>query len=645
MLPGEQHDAAYTDCNHNAKSIRYQLIGGSGSVLIGYFHLDVGILSDVGVPEKCWRVKDYANDSLVLKLASSDTISKLMTSTEDGRQVAVLALTLYFLRLMIYAVNAKALEPSARVVFLWSSLIWFSTCKGISMITVRNLVRQIVPMVFVIMRRDCPSPRLTTTEILEHKFGTYRSKDREFTCAGYVDLSDEGKLASAAISQSGLVTPGTASGYRATADSLNDSMNHAKRSNSAKRGTVDPFSEITPLAQDESVCGRVWEHSLLVWSINTSISEMKKLLEKLGVSDQLMSPFCGVPYSQYETSDLDRLHNTVKGFRASPRAGTGGAGAGASGGAAVAGSCSGTSAGGGAGAGADAHAGAADADRDGDGVGGGEQMLQDLGEDESNEEDGENALTPLQQSLLQRIVTAAAEDVSVGGQDVEDSRNRDDEDDDDCLGTIDNLNNLLMSENEAVLSLGSGLPGTTFSQIVEGDYSSSKAGFESTATIQQGISSLTMKDREKGVDQDCTKFKELLSRWIVCTNSHVSQSQDDDDDKYKRGVVVELFKKAPSKAKPTPEVYKDKYRILATYDKYYNKYFMRSRVPSGQLDSKKKKRAIERLLVQRMTMTNYASDKEEMIWKPPTSDDNPEDGLLVSTKMVFKVYETAHVII
>ena len=68
-----------TDTNHNAKSWRYQIIAGGGTVgaTIGIYMLDAYLLRTAGVAMDEWRPNDFTADLPVLKLAFFATIQKL----------------------------------------------------------------------------------------------------------------------------------------------------------------------------------------------------------------------------------------------------------------------------------------------------------------------------------------------------------------------------------------------------------------------------------------------------------------------------------------------------------------------------------------------------------------------------------------
>ena len=80
---------------------------------IGRYMVDAYLLHTAGVAMDEWRPDDFAADLPVLKLSSFETIQKLSQSspefgsTSEGDKV-VLALTLFFVRLHLHAVNGKS---------------------------------------------------------------------------------------------------------------------------------------------------------------------------------------------------------------------------------------------------------------------------------------------------------------------------------------------------------------------------------------------------------------------------------------------------------------------------------------------------------------------------------------------------------
>jgi hypothetical protein len=125
FLEGRQRCVGLVDTNHNRKNFLYQFIGASSAVCIGDIIFDTYLFRLAGVGHPLWRVKDFASDLLVLELASVGTIDKLYTlEGQSMDSLAVLIVTLYFLRMRLHAVNAKVLGYRERVCLIWCSIIW-----------------------------------------------------------------------------------------------------------------------------------------------------------------------------------------------------------------------------------------------------------------------------------------------------------------------------------------------------------------------------------------------------------------------------------------------------------------------------------------------------------------------------------------
>jgi len=79
-IKGETNQLSFPDTNHNIKNFRYQEIGGSGLVpgVIGKYVFNVMLLKMAGVVRDLLRIDDFASDALVLRLASHDTVGKLI---------------------------------------------------------------------------------------------------------------------------------------------------------------------------------------------------------------------------------------------------------------------------------------------------------------------------------------------------------------------------------------------------------------------------------------------------------------------------------------------------------------------------------------------------------------------------------------
>lgn len=73
---------------HNAKNHRYQILGKSSSTWIVNYIIAVKLLRLAGVLQLQWRVKDFASDLLILKLASLDTVEKLCLLRDEDEGIS-----------------------------------------------------------------------------------------------------------------------------------------------------------------------------------------------------------------------------------------------------------------------------------------------------------------------------------------------------------------------------------------------------------------------------------------------------------------------------------------------------------------------------------------------------------------------------
>lgn len=118
FLQGKSNHVALVDTNHNGKNFRYQGIGGSCVAIMGNCVMDPALLYLSGVATELQRVKDWESDLVLLRLASENTAKVATLVSEDAGSVSALCVALYFLRLRLFAVNAKKALHRDRICFL-----------------------------------------------------------------------------------------------------------------------------------------------------------------------------------------------------------------------------------------------------------------------------------------------------------------------------------------------------------------------------------------------------------------------------------------------------------------------------------------------------------------------------------------------
>ena len=93
------------------------------------------------VPQELFRVKDFASDKLVDDLCSYKTLKKLSDGMESGlaegliEDAGALAITLFFIKLHLHAVNALVVPARHRALYLFTLMLWFTSLSGVSATT------------------------------------------------------------------------------------------------------------------------------------------------------------------------------------------------------------------------------------------------------------------------------------------------------------------------------------------------------------------------------------------------------------------------------------------------------------------------------------------------------------------------------
>ena len=278
-----------TDTNHNQKSMRYQYIGGSGTVCIGVCVVDSDLLRLAGIAKDLWRPNDFASDLLVLNLASYNSVKKLhkYMCSEGSDFLACdmgsLMVTLVMARLRLYAINGKCIAANWRAVYSWVSLIWFTSLDGVCMTTKRNLVSEAIPFAFLLLRNDIENPRNATSEPAEHEFGNYRTKAREFTTLDFCHLVSSNERRSNMMFASNFQpNRDPQKGYQAT---HGDWVRYNTTNSSNVVGGPVVLSD-----DGCAVAEQLWDNVYQVISCATSL--VTPILLLLGVNENDISPFC-----------------------------------------------------------------------------------------------------------------------------------------------------------------------------------------------------------------------------------------------------------------------------------------------------------------------------------------------------------------
>ena len=140
-------------------------------------------------------------------------MSLFLTTKEDPKNISFMAMTLYFLRAFICAYNSADLNCEARVTIFWSSLMWFSSLKGIHHQSKNNFITSYLGAIFLATQKKIHNLQLTTTEPIEHAFGTARSWRREFSVNKFIIYCNKVDFIMKNVLQFDIKTSTTQKGY------------------------------------------------------------------------------------------------------------------------------------------------------------------------------------------------------------------------------------------------------------------------------------------------------------------------------------------------------------------------------------------------------------------------------------------------
>eukprot|EP00918_Siedleckia_nematoides_P019598 GHVU01041807.1.p1 GENE.GHVU01041807.1~~GHVU01041807.1.p1 ORF type:complete len:777 (+),score=97.28 GHVU01041807.1:224-2332(+) len=297
FLLGSDGVVYLVDPNHVAKAIRSQVVLGSKVVTMGDSAVDPGLLMAAGVKKELYCVSDYASDGSVLQLCSLDTLQKLesIMPQEDAGSVVVTGLTLFFTRLLLVAVNAKHVIPAEeRVTFMWCAMLWVTSLDGVHLATKRNLVASVLGAAMLCMQRQ--EVRLSTTEPLEHFFGTMRQHRREFSVKDLIERVGVLETAFKNVTQFNIRSSSSSKGYMAGFDDyakavggmLRKQSNAANSSSADQSGPVEAGGVDVDYEGSVPVAKQIEQQFLDV--VNGASMEMRRLLKQFGCVG--MSPFC-----------------------------------------------------------------------------------------------------------------------------------------------------------------------------------------------------------------------------------------------------------------------------------------------------------------------------------------------------------------
>jgi hypothetical protein len=84
-------------------------------------------------------------------------MKKIEDAMIDGRAIGpikdygALAVTMLFLRLHLYAMNARLKVSQCQAMYLWMSMILFTSLTGVNITPKRNMVSETISIIFIVM--------------------------------------------------------------------------------------------------------------------------------------------------------------------------------------------------------------------------------------------------------------------------------------------------------------------------------------------------------------------------------------------------------------------------------------------------------------------------------------------------------------
>ena len=149
--------------------------------------LQSGTSSDLIAP------KDFASDRKVERLFSFQTMLKVSACIEGGEAVGTTGdhASLMFTKSHSYSVNVLNVPAKHRAYFLGTTMMCFTTIDGMSSISKRNMVLELICNIFLCLRSDISKIRYCTSESCEYVFGNMLQENREFACSNFSNVVDK----------------------------------------------------------------------------------------------------------------------------------------------------------------------------------------------------------------------------------------------------------------------------------------------------------------------------------------------------------------------------------------------------------------------------------------------------------------------
>ena len=138
----------------------------------------------------------------------------------DTGNLAVTVVSLAFMRLRSYSVNARNVDWIERAVYCWDIFLWFSSFQTVEitiMTNKRNMLLKTISFLFLVPRDDVSQTRRLTEEGNKHLYELWRMILQDFDMEQLIWIVQKSIIKLQAIFESGLVASrsnSTSKGYQ-----------------------------------------------------------------------------------------------------------------------------------------------------------------------------------------------------------------------------------------------------------------------------------------------------------------------------------------------------------------------------------------------------------------------------------------------
>ena len=163
---------------------------------------------------------------------------------------------------------------------IWSSFLFFTSCSGIHKTTLHNFANSVISIIWLALRDDVRSLRLTTMEPLEHFFGQLRTWNREFSAAQIVTFTKKLEIMLDSCIRSDLCTcraglKGYQSGFQGFRQSIITMLEKRNITETSKKKSSDDSVDSIKITDNSSAVSQL---ELAVLSIINCATEDMKML-------------------------------------------------------------------------------------------------------------------------------------------------------------------------------------------------------------------------------------------------------------------------------------------------------------------------------------------------------------------------------